>query len=88
MKVNIKKLNENAIIPTYGSEYAAGADLYLSGRIGYHRMLDAPEEGILAMEVGHFASEAPVLTALAALVHEADSAIEVEIDGVPAIQLI
>lgn len=27
-KVNIKKLNENAIIPTYGSEYAAGADLY------------------------------------------------------------
>ncbi len=28
MKVNIKRLNENAIIPTYGSEYAAGADLY------------------------------------------------------------
>ena len=28
MKVNIKKLNEKAIIPTYGSEYAAGADLY------------------------------------------------------------
>lgn len=28
MKVNIKKLNEKAIIPTYGSAYAAGADLY------------------------------------------------------------
>lgn len=27
-KVNIKKLNENAKIPTYGTEYAAGADLY------------------------------------------------------------
>lgn len=27
-KINIKKLNEKAIIPTYGSEYAAGADLY------------------------------------------------------------
>lgn len=27
-KVNIKKLNEKAILPTYGSEYAAGADLY------------------------------------------------------------
>lgn len=26
--VNIKKLNPNAVIPTYGSEYAAGADLY------------------------------------------------------------
>ena len=28
VKVNIKKLNERAITPTYGSEYAAGADLY------------------------------------------------------------
>ena len=28
MKVNIKKLNENAKIPTYGSPYSAGADLY------------------------------------------------------------
>lgn len=27
-KVNVKKLNENAIVPTYGSEFAAGADLY------------------------------------------------------------
>lgn len=27
-QVNIKKLNENAVIPTYGSEYSAGADLY------------------------------------------------------------
>lgn len=28
VNVNIKKLKENAIIPTYGTEYAAGADLY------------------------------------------------------------
>ncbi|HBN13095.1 MAG TPA: dUTP diphosphatase [Clostridiales bacterium] len=28
MKINIKKLSERAILPTYGSEYAAGADLY------------------------------------------------------------
>lgn len=28
MKVRIKKLNEKAKIPTYGSEYSAGADLY------------------------------------------------------------
>ncbi len=26
--VNIKKLNDKAQLPTYGSEYAAGADLY------------------------------------------------------------
>lgn len=28
MKVNFKKLDENAHAPTYGSEFAAGADLY------------------------------------------------------------
>ena len=27
-KVNIKKLTETAIIPTYGTEFSAGADLY------------------------------------------------------------
>ena len=29
--MNIKKLNDNAIVPTYGSAYAAGADLYACG---------------------------------------------------------
>ena len=29
MKVRIKKLNENAIAPTYGTDYSAGADLYV-----------------------------------------------------------
>lgn len=28
MKINIKKLNDKAIVPAYGSEFAAGADLY------------------------------------------------------------
>jgi dUTP pyrophosphatase len=28
VKLRIKKLNETAIIPTYGTEYSAGADLY------------------------------------------------------------
>ena len=27
-KVNIKKLNPDACIPTYGTEFSAGADLY------------------------------------------------------------
>ena len=30
MKLNIKKLNDNAKVPTYGSDYAAGLDLYSS----------------------------------------------------------
>ena len=28
MKINVKKLSDKAVIPAYGSEYAAGADLY------------------------------------------------------------
>lgn len=28
VKVNFKKLNENAVTPTYGTEFSAGADLY------------------------------------------------------------
>ncbi len=26
--IKLKKLNENAVVPTYGSEFSAGADLY------------------------------------------------------------
>lgn len=36
MKLRIKKLDERAVTPTYGSEYSAGADLYA--------LLDAPAE--------------------------------------------
>ena len=28
MKINLKKLTDSATIPTYGTEYSAGADLY------------------------------------------------------------
>ncbi len=67
---------------------AAGADLFLSGRIGYHRMLDAPEEGIVAVEAGHYATEFPVCEYLARLVREADPAIEVEILPTTTIQIV
>ncbi len=67
---------------------AAGADLFLAGRIGYHRMLDAAEDGLAVMEAGHFYTERPVLKALAALVKEANSNIEVEILDAPTIQTV
>lgn len=31
--VNFKKLTDNAIMPSYGTEYAAGCDLYYAGTI-------------------------------------------------------
>ena len=52
-KVNIKKLNENATIPTYGSEFSAGADLYA---LADEPIVIAPHETVLvhtgvAMEI-------------------------------------
>ncbi len=64
---------------------AAGADLFVAGRIGYHRMLDGTEEGLALIEAGHFATEVPVCKALAALVREADATIETELYTTPAI---
>lgn len=31
MKINVKKLVPEAVLPTYGSEFSAGADLYMAG---------------------------------------------------------
>ena len=52
-KINIKKLNENAVIPTYGSEFSAGADLYA---LTDETIVIAPHETVLvhtgvAMEI-------------------------------------
>lgn len=66
----------------------AGADLFLSGRIGYHRALDAAEEGLVLIEAGHYATERPVCDRLAALVREADPAITLEILNAPGIRTV
>ena len=65
---------------------AARADLFLAGRIGYHRMLDAAEEGMALIEAGHFATEVPVCEALAAMVREADPSISIEALTTPTIR--
>lgn len=57
---------------------AAGCDTYLTGRAGYHLMLDAAESGINVIEAGHFATERPVCARLCELVREADPTVEVE----------
>lgn len=64
---------------------AAGADLFVAGRIGYHRMLDGAEDGLVLIEAGHFATEVPVCEALAAMLREADPTLEIEVLTSPAI---
>lgn len=57
MKVAIKKLNERAVVPTYGSEYAAGADLYacIEGEvlINPHETVVIPTGIALELPVGY-----------------------------------
>ena len=57
----------------------AGADTYISGRIGYHKMTDAPELGINLIEAGHFYTEYPVCETLVKMISEIDADISAEI---------
>ena len=87
------KIKRVAVLGGEGGDFmdaaiVAGADLFLAGRIGYHRMLDGAEEGIALIEAGHFATEVAVCRYLAELVHRADPAIAVEIDTTPTIQMV
>lgn len=54
---------------------AAGADTFVSGRLGYHRMTDAPEQGINLIEAGHYYTENPVCDRLADLLLEIDGSL-------------
>lgn len=62
-----------------GAAIASGADAYVSGRLGYHAMVDAPEMGISLIEAGHFYTEQPVCTVLREMVTEADESIDCRI---------
>ena len=58
---------------------AAGADTYVSGRLGYHNMTDAPEMGINLIEAGHYFTEAPVCGVLRDMLLDVDGTLDVEI---------
>lgn len=57
----------------------AGADTYVSGRIGYNVMEEAPERAINLIEAGHYYTEFPITSYFAELVGEFDGNAYVEI---------
>lgn len=59
-----------------GAAKAAGADTFVSGRLGYNNMVEAEELGINLIEAGHFFTEDPVCDRIAELVNAADGNIE------------
>ena len=60
-----------------GAAKKAGADTYVSGELGYHRLSTAIEDGINLVEAGHYYTENIALPALASLVGGIDSSIEI-----------
>ena len=88
-----KEVRTVALVGGEGGDFlpaavAAGADLFLSGRIGYHRMLDAAEEGIAVIEAGHYATEAPVCARLVEILHDIDPDLEIEVVSSQKIEII
>ena len=58
---------------------ACGADTYVSGRIGYNVMEEAPERAINLIEAGHYYTEFPITSYFAELVGKIDDSVYVEI---------
>ena len=56
---------------SYAGEAAAnGADVFLTGEIGYHTALDACAEGLCVIEAGHYETERGAMVALADRLNE------------------
>ena len=66
----------------------AGADLFISGRIGYHRMLEATSGGMAMIEAGHYFTEREVVYFFARLVEERDADVKIVVYAPKAISLI
>ena len=58
---------------------AAGADAFLSGELGYHTLVDAPENGVSLVEAGHFYTEYPICKWLCDAARELDPAVDCEV---------
>lgn len=61
------------------SAISAGADTFLSGRLGYNVMEEASELGINLIEAGHFYTEHPVTELFTGIVNKADPDIYTEV---------
>ena len=64
----------------------AGADAFVAGRIGYHRMLDGAEDGIVLIEAGHFATEVAVCHTLRDMVLDCAPNLTVEVYTTPTLR--
>ena len=77
-----KEIRRVAVVGGDGKDFIkpalrAGADLYLTGSLSYHSMVDAADLGMQVMEADHFFTENPVLDVLSQMVAATCSRAEV-----------
>ncbi|MBQ7779998.1 MAG: Nif3-like dinuclear metal center hexameric protein [Clostridia bacterium] len=78
-----KTVTRVAVVGGDGEHYipyaqAAGADLYISGRLSYNDMTDASVYGMSMAALGHFHTENPVLDKLETMIKDAEPKIVTE----------
>lgn len=64
-----RKVSRIAVLGGAGEDFTgiaekAGADVYITGEIAYHKALDAAQAGLYILEAGHAATEQPGIFAL------------------------
>ena len=79
-----KSIHRVAVLGGAGEDYApqamaAGADVYLTGEMAYHKALDAEANGLCILEAGHAATEHPGILALAGGLQNAADALQYKI---------
>lgn len=73
-----------AVLGGAGEDYVsvareAGADVYLTGEIAYHKALDAVDNGMGIIEAGHAATEHPAISLLCRGLQKASDALQYDI---------
>lgn len=73
-----------AVLGGAGEDYAgialsAGADVYVTGEMAYHKALDAVDNGLCVVEAGHAATESPAISLLCDGLQKAADALQYDI---------
>ncbi len=78
---DMRKTRRVAVLGGAGEDYAsqaleAGADVYVTGEMAYHKALDAADNGLCVVEAGHAATEYPAISLLCRGLQNAADAVQ------------
>lgn len=77
----MRRIQRVAVLGGAGEDFArqaleAGADVYLTGEMAYHKGLDAADNGLCVIEAGHAATEYPAISLLCRGLQNAADAVQ------------